>query len=340
MADRDPLFKHYTMTPGIVATFNERLDASGQSYRARRARGEYLAWRNDTFTIRGVKSSRAYIAWHGKDGSPIGVNLNRLPACTVVSPAGPFKNAYLTATDALRYAESADRANQKFHFEVNEVDRGLYPDWVVFCDEMADLLTTKRAEFLASTIDAHEYLTKADRNVHKKSGAAALAERLVEAINDEHNRSQHECRFWSMKHTLMQRRYNDGPMKKICDADAELLEDGTFDPTGKVKAFLEGADEYWSLNPLRISLARPGAVVEPHEYGRIVGGGAASMELTFFGLHMRTDGQHSVMGSCSSVALLTNGEARSAAMPGVDMLDVLLMADAAPPPKKARVETA
>lgn len=327
------------MTPSIVATFNERLDANGQSYRARRARGEYLDWRNDVFTIRGKKESRAYIAWHSPDGAPIGVNLKRLPACTVISPAGPFKNAYLTAQDALRYAESADRANQKFHFEVEGVSEEMYPDWVQFCQEMSTLLTHRRAEFLATTLDEHEYLTKADRNVHKKNGPEALTERLVEAINDEHNRSQHECRFWSMKHPLLQRRYSDGPMKKICDADAELLEKN-FDATGKLEGFMSAADDYWSIKPLRITLARPGAVVEPHEYGRIVGGGAASMELTFFGLHMRTDGQHSVMGACSGIALLTNGEARAATMTGVNMLDVLLMSDAGPPAKKARVEDA
>lgn len=339
--NREALFKYYPMTRGIIDTFNDRLDANGNSWRARKKRGEYLAWRNDTFTIRGKKEARAFIAWHSSDGAPLNVNLKRLPACTVISPAGPFKNAYLTPTDALRYAETADRANQKFHFDVETADPELYADWIDFHTEMRNLLSVKRAEFLANTIDQHEYLTAADRKVHKKNGAAALTERLLEAISDEHNRSQHECRFWSMKHALLQRRYSDGPMKKICDADADLLANESFDPSNKIESFLASADDYWSINLLKIALARPGASVGPHEYGRIVGGGTASAELTFFGLHMRTDGQHSVMGSCSGVALLTNGEPRAQSMAGVNMLDVLLMSetsDAAPPAKKLRVE--
>ena len=31
-------------------------------------------------------------------------------------------------------------------------------------------------------------------------------------------------------------------MKKVCDADAELLADDTFDPSGKIQTFLESAD--------------------------------------------------------------------------------------------------
>lgn len=337
MADRNPLFKHYKMSKGIVDTFNERLDAAGQSWRARKARGEYLAWRNDQFTIRGKKENRAYIAWHSSDGTPINVNLKRLPACTVVSPAGPFKTAYVTAQDALRYAESADKANQKLHFEVDAPDNDLYPDWVAFVAEMKNLLSHKRAEFLATTIESHEYLTKSDRAFHKKNGAEALTERIEAAIEDEHNRSQHECRFWSMKHPLLQRRFGDGPMKKVSDVDGEILENG-FDPSNKLQSFMEGADDYWSLNPLKISLARPGAQVEPDEYDRIVGGGTASTELTFFGLHMRTDGQHSVMGNCSGIALLTNGEPRSTSIAGVNMLDVLLMSDSGPAQKRPRVD--
>lgn len=341
MADRNALFKHYPMNAAIVSTFNDRLDSDGNSWRARRARGEYLAWRNDTFVIRGKKELRAYITWHAADGTNLIGSLKRLPACTVIAPAAPFKGAFLTATDALRYAESADRAQQKFLFDAETPDPALYGDWLTFCTEMRELLGPGRASHLANTLDEHEYLTAADRKEHKKKGPDALVARLVEAIEDEHNRSQHECRFWSMKHSLLQRRYGDGPMNKVCEADRELLADGTFDPSGKLQAFLESADDYYSINPLRIALAKPGETVQPAELGLMMGGGTASAELTFFGLNMRSDGQHSVMGACTGVALLTNGEARQQAVAGVDMLDMLMLSSAgAPPAKRLKTEAA
>lgn len=331
MAERSTLFEHYPVTREIIDVFNDRMDNAAPTWRARKKRGEYLAWRNGVFTIRGKKETRTFVAWHDKDGNPIDVSYNKLPACTVVAPAGPIKSAFLTGSDALRYAEDVARAEQKIVLDHETTDSALYADFIAFVEDLRKLLVDSRATHLATTLDSHEHLSAGERKMHKKSGPDALAEKIKEGIEDSFNRSHHECRFWSPKHKLLRQRYSDGPMQKVCEADKELLP--SMDVGGKIETFLENSDAFYSLNPLRINLARPGETVAPDEYNLIRPGGVASMEICIYGMHMRVDGQHSVMTSLNSVALLTNGPQTRQEMTGVDMFDMLHAA------KKAKVES-
>lgn len=329
MADRNQFFEEYPVSKALVDVFNERIDNVQPTWRDRKKKGQYLAWRNGVFTLRGKKETRTFVAWHDKDGNPLDVSYNKLPSCTIVAPAGPIKSAFLTGADALRYAEDVSRAEQKVIFDHEGADAETYADFVAFVADMRDLLVDKRAQHLASTTDSHECLSAAERKLLKK-GVDALATKIKDGIEDGFNRSHHECRFWSPKHKLLRQRYSDGPMEKVCEADKEMLP--SLDVGDKIRTFLENSDSFYSLNPLRINLAKPGETVQPDEYGLIRPGGTASMELCIYGMHMRSDGQHSVMVSLNSVSLLSNGPQTQHVMTGVDMFDMLHTA------KKARVD--
>ena len=321
------------MTPEVVTLINDATDAgNSNTWRARRMRGMTLGWALDEFTIKDKTEKRMYVCWHDADGNKVSVDKNKIPAIHIQAPVGPVKAAYVTPADVLRY-DTGDptRVVQKLVFDT---ENEMYDDWTQFASEMETLLNEDRATFYIDHIESHSLLDAGVRKVFAKKGREAAIEKLLDAINNSNDNSQHAC-AWSKAKSKVFKVRHDGDGMMVSPAAAKILDggDGQFDPSNKIRDYLEAGDadsgKPYDLNLLRITEPDGKTVIPPHELGSLYGDGMLAMHtLTIYGINKRPDGQHSVMAFNTNVHVCTNGLPREAA-PGVDV-NAIVMAHAAP----------
>lgn len=337
MADRDDFYDHYDVDGDTVNIFNDKLDAGDPtSWRAHRRQGHALAWVFAEVIVGGRAEKRMFPCWHDADGAPI-AQPTRFPALDVQAPAGPIKDFWVTMSSVLRFIEGdMGRAAQKVVFDHESTDPR-FADWAAFCADMHRLLNVDRCTFLAKHADdvAGSYLSKQEHKYIKKHGDTKGAEWLLEHLEDPNNRSQHLCRYWSPKATILQKRKIDGAMLKVCPAD-ELILTPEFDPSGAIRGHIEDSKDHLSLKLLPITLPDGASKVLPAELERLRPNGAiGSLRLTLFSLYKRPqDDQHSMSCAATGITLLTNGQPKTNDGPAIDMMASLRAS------KRPRVDSA
>lgn len=319
------------MTPDFVTVLNDAADAgNANKWRARRLRGQTLGWALDEFTIKDKTEKRMYVCWYDEAGNKVGVDYNKIPVVNIEAPVAPVRAVYVAMPDVLRF-DTGDptRVVQKFVFDT---ENKMYDDWSQFTSEMEKLLNEDRATFYIDHIESHSLLDANIRKVFAKKGREAAIEKLLDAIGDSNNNSQHACAWSKAKSKLFKVRH-DGDGMMVSPASAKILDSGDepFDPSNKVRDYLEAGDpdsgKPYDLNLLRITEPDGKTVIPPDALGSLYGDGMLAMHtLTIYGINKRPDGQHSVMAFNTNVHVCTNGLPREATV-GVDV-NAILMAHA------------
>lgn len=325
-------FEYRPMTPEIARLINDATDsANPNTYRARRARGEYLGWELGTFLIGKDKKPdvRGYVCWHEADGTLIGVREKGIPVLQLQVPVAPVKAVYVTMKDVFHY-DSGDPKTvvQKFVFDI---DDHRFDDWNAFKADLDDVLNVQRAAFLIDNIAEPSLLDAKVREIFKKKGKEAAIEKILESINDDTHHAHHYCHWSKAKSKLFKVRDEIDGMR-ISPAVQTILDHVdnagvAFDSSGKVKDYLLAGDTQslrpFDLNLLRIVHSDGVSVVKPGELGRLHADGMFAMHtLTLFGIGRRPDGQHYVMVQNSGVQLCTNGLPKEAAV-GIDVASIM-----------------
>lgn len=338
-ARRHVAFKHYDPTSERIAVFQSQLLSDPTNLLERLDRGESLQWVCRKTTIGGKAEPRFFPWWHGTDGQPLGLPTKGLPTLVIRTPPAPVKGMYVTMTDVLRYPEGA--LTQRVVLD-NETSDPRFADWMRCYTYLNKVLNEDRCAAMVNLLEEHDMFSDADRKKAAKA-PAKFKERLIDALQDPNNRSQHQTRPNVGKNKIIKERYDDGAdALKVSLADEQILAVPNFDTTGLIRARLESADRPSSLNLLKITLpigtndadfqlygapqvepyVTASNAVQSNELSLLNSGGVASMELTIYGVHYRSDGQVSVMTKTTGVSLMTNGPSSGSEFRTPSMMDM------------------